>query len=228
MIKIASSIMWANFLNLGKVIEELEAGGTDLIHFDVMDGNFVPGFALSEKILRDVRTKTKLPIEVHLMSLDPEKHVRRFAKEGANIISVPVEACRHLHGVIELIKDCGLTPGVALNPATSLTKIEYILQEVSVVIIMSIDPGYVEQRFLPFVLPKIRKLAEIIKEQRISVDIEVDGGIDEESEKLVVEAGANILVHGIFTIFKNDRSIRETTQQVKDRAQKWQKKEGIN
>jgi len=224
LIKIAPSIMCANFLNLGEVIEELEAGGADLIHFDIMDGNFVPGFALGERILRDVRGKTNLPIEVHLMTLDPERHVEKFAKEGANIISVPVETCRHLHQVVKLIKRCGVKPGVALNPATPLNEIEYILQEISVVTIMSIDPGYVGQRFLPFVLPKIRKLAKIIKEQKVLVDIQIDGGIDEENDRLAVEAGANILVHGIFTIFKGDRSVREATQQVKNKAQEWHQK----
>lgn len=224
MIKIAPSIMCANFLNLGKVIEELEAGGADLIHFDIMDGNFVPVFSLSEGILRDVRAKTKLPIEVHLMTLDPERHVEKFAKEGANTISVPVETCRHLHQVVELIKRCGVKPGVVLNPATSLTEIEYILQKISVVTIMSIDPGHVGQRFLPFVLPKIRKLAKMIKEQKVPVEIQVDGGIDEESGRLAVEAGANILVHGIFTIFKGDRSVREATQQAKNKAQEWYQK----
>ena len=193
---IAPSILSADFSRLGEEIAAIEKGGADWVHVDVMDGHFVPNITIGPPVVASIRKITKLPLDVHLMIKDPDKYIEKFAKAGADIISVHVEASTHLHRSIQFIKDQGCKAGVSLNPATSLATLDHILSEVDMVIIMTVNPGFGGQEFIPSVLPKIKRLREKINEKGIDVDIEVDGGINLNTISKVAQAGGNIFVAG--------------------------------
>lgn len=196
MIKIAPSILSADFSRLAEEVKRVEEGGADLLHIDVMDGHFVPNITIGPLVVASLQGKTKLPFDVHLMIENPDNYIDAFYKAGAQIINVHAEATVHLHRTIQNIKEKGIKAGVSLNPATPLSFIEYILDEVDMVLLMSVNPGFGGQAFIKGVLPKIEKLKAMIEERGLKVDIQVDGGVNKETAPLVIEAGANILVAG--------------------------------
>jgi ribulose-phosphate 3-epimerase len=206
MIKIAPSILSANFASLGEEIRDVEQGGADYIHVDVMDGHFVPNITIGPLIVEAIRPVTKLPLDVHLMIEQPDRYIPAFAKAGADYLSVHVEACPHLHRTIHLIKEHGVKAGVVLNPHTPVEMIQHIIEDVDLVLLMTVNPGFGGQKFIPSVLPKIRQVAQYVKERNLSVEIEVDGGINAETARLCVEAGANVLVAGSAIYNKQDRA----------------------
>ncbi|MEW9667571.1 ribulose-phosphate 3-epimerase [Ammoniphilus sp. 3BR4] len=196
-IKIAPSILSADFAKLGEEIKEVEAGGADYIHVDVMDGHFVPNITIGPLVVQAIRPHTKLPLDVHLMIEAPDRYIPEFAKQGADIITVHQEACTHLHRTIHLIKEIGVKAGVVLNPATPIVTIESILEDLDMVLLMTVNPGFGGQKFISSVLPKISQLRQILDERGLHhVEIEVDGGIQPETARWVIEAGANVLVAG--------------------------------
>jgi ribulose-phosphate 3-epimerase len=205
MIKIAPSILSANFAKLGEEIKDVENGGADYIHVDVMDGHFVPNITIGPLIVEAIRPVTKLPLDVHLMIEKPDLYIDDFVRAGADIITVHVEACNHLHRTIQLIKSKGIKAGVVLNPHTPIESIQHILEDIDMVLLMTVNPGFGGQAFIPQVLPKIKQLANIINEKQLSIEIEVDGGVNEETAKQCVKAGATVLVAGSAIYNTTDR-----------------------
>ncbi|WP_153124123.1 ribulose-phosphate 3-epimerase [Peribacillus tepidiphilus] len=205
MVKIAPSILSADFSKLADEIRDVEAGGADYIHVDVMDGHFVPNITIGPLIVEAIRPVTKLPLDVHLMIENPDLYIEAFAKAGADYITVHVEACKHLHRTIHYIKSLGVKAGVVLNPATPVESIQHIIADVDMVLLMSVNPGFGGQKFIPEVLPKIRKVKEMALEKNPHLEIEVDGGVNAETAKLCIDAGANVLVAGSAIYNQADR-----------------------
>ncbi|GLH63297.1 ribulose-phosphate 3-epimerase [Parageobacillus sp. G301] len=206
MVKIAPSILSADFARLAEEIRDVEQGGADYIHVDVMDGHFVPNITIGPLIVEAIRPITKLPLDVHLMIEQPDRYIPAFAKAGADYLSVHVEACPHLHRTIHLIKEQGVKAGVVLNPHTPVEMIQHIIDDVDLVLLMTVNPGFGGQKFIPSVLPKIRQVAQLVKERGRFVEIEVDGGINAETARLCMEAGANVLVAGSAIYNERDRA----------------------
>ncbi|SEM23164.1 ribulose-phosphate 3-epimerase [Paenisporosarcina quisquiliarum] len=196
MVKIAPSILAANFSKLGEEVLEVEKAGAELIHIDVMDGHFVPNITMGPIVVEALRPLTKLPLDVHLMIENADQYIESFAKAGADYITVHVEACPHLHRTIQLIRSFGVKPGVVLNPHTPIETIQHVLEDIDMVLFMTVNPGFGGQKFIHSVVPKVMQLSDIIKERNLSIEIEIDGGINEETIKPCVEAGATILVAG--------------------------------
>ena len=202
-IQISPSILSADFSQLGNEIKKLEEGGADMIHVDVMDGHFVPNLTIGPPVIKALRNYTKLPFDVHLMIKPVHKYIKSYAEAGANIITIHPEATDNLKDSIKHIKELGKKVGVSLNPDTKTDIIKEFLSELDLILIMSVHPGFGGQKFIPEVLSKIEELKDIKLKENLKFDIEVDGGIDFNNSKLVVKAGANILVSGT-TIFKNN------------------------
>jgi len=202
-IQISPSILSADFSQLGNEIKRLEEGGADMIHVDVMDGHFVPNLTIGPSVIKSLRDYTKLPFDVHLMIKPVHKYIKSYAEAGANIITIHPEATDNLKDSIKHIKELGKKVGVSLNPDTKTDIIKEFLSELDLILIMSVHPGFGGQKFIPEVLSKIEELKDIKLKENLKFDIEVDGGIDFNNSKLVVKAGANILVSGT-TIFKNN------------------------
>ncbi len=194
--KFAPSILSADFSKLGEEVAAIERGGAHLIHIDVMDGHFVPNISFGSTVMKSLLGKTKIPFDVHLMIENPDQYIKEFATENTAYITVHQEACPHLHRTIQEIKALGAKAGVSINPATSLTTLDYILEEVDLVLIMSVNPGFGGQKFIPSALEKVKALKEIRECNDFHFEIEIDGGITLDNLKEVVDAGVDIVVAG--------------------------------
>ena len=193
---IAPSILSADFARLGDEVKAVEAAGADWIHADVMDGQFVPNITFGPLVVAAVRRVTDLPIDVHLMIDNPDRYVADFAKAGATYISVHIEACPHLNRCVQLIRECGARPGVVLNPSTPLHSLDWILQYVDYVLIMSVNPGFGGQDFISSSLDKIKDLREKIQRQKLDTLIEIDGGVNDNTIAEIADAGVDVFVAG--------------------------------
>ncbi len=216
MVKIAPSILSADFSRLGEEIKAAEQAGADLIHVDVMDGRFVPNITIGPPVVKSVKKIASIPLDVHLMIEDPDRYIKAFADSGAGIITVHQETCRHLHRTIQSIKECNVKAAVSVNPATPICHIEPILAGVDMVLIMSVNPGFGGQRFIPESLPKITLLKNMIDERKLAVEIEVDGGVNVDNVAEVHRAGAGIVVMG--NAFYNSEDYAETVSTVRERC----------
>lgn len=194
--RLAPSILSADFSRLGEEVKTIEEAGAHIIHVDVMDGHFVPNISFGSAVMKSLLGKTKLPFDVHLMITDPDRYIKDFVTENTEIITVHQEACIHLHRTLQMIKSHGVKAGVALNPATPLFTLEYVFEDLDYVLIMSVNPGFGGQKFIPSALEKIRKLAVIKAQRNPDLIIAVDGGITLENVEDVVGAGANLIVAG--------------------------------
>ena len=216
MIKISPSILSADFSNLGFAIKQLEEAGADLIHVDVMDGNFVPNITIGPEVIKDLRKHTKLPFDVHLMVSNVDKHLEAFANSGADIITFHPEATSNTKKTIQIIRSLKKKVGISLNPETSIDKVLPVLNEIDLVLIMSVNPGFGGQTFISSTLEKVKKVKKEIELKKIKTDIEIDGGINFKNAKEAVKAGANILVSGS-TIFKsNDGNLKKNIELLKN------------
>lgn len=206
MVYVAPSILSADFARLGEEIKDVDQGGADFIHIDVMDGHFVPNLTIGPLVVEAVRPITKLPLDVHLMIEQPDRYIPAFGKAGADILSVHVEACPHLHRTIQLIKEQGVKAGVVLNPHTPVQQIEHVLEDLDLVLLMTVNPGFGGQSFISSVVPKIRQVKELAEEKGLSgLLIEVDGGVNKKTAAQCIEAGANLLVAGSSIYNEKDR-----------------------
>ena len=215
MIKIAPSILSADFAKLGEEITAVERAGADYIHVDVMDGHFVPNITIGPLIVEAIRPVTKLPLDVHLMIENPDQYIAAFAKAGADYLTVHVEACRHLHRTIQTIKSFGIKAGVVLNPATPVDTIQHIIGDIDMVLLMSVNPGFGGQKFIPEVLPKITQVKQMAETKGLDIEIEVDGGINSETAVQCAQAGANVLVAG--SAIYNQENYANAIAQLKSR-----------
>jgi len=218
MLKIAPSLLASDFSRLGEEIRKVEEAGADLIHIDVMDGHFVPNISIGPPVVKSLRKVTQLPFDVHLMIENPGEYIDSFADAGADIITVHAECCSHLNRVIQRIKQRGIKASVSLNPATSLSSLDWILEDLDMVLLMTVNPGYGGQSYIDAITEKVRQLKGIIVNKGLKVDIEVDGGIDPSNIYRVTEAGANVLVAGT-TVFAAPDT-HQIIKELKERAYK--------
>ncbi|WP_347550391.1 ribulose-phosphate 3-epimerase [Pseudalkalibacillus hwajinpoensis] len=205
MIKIAPSILASDFARLGEEVKDVEAAGADYIHVDVMDGHFVPNITIGAPIVRALRPVTSLPLDVHLMIENPDLFIEEFAHAGADILTVHAEACPHLHRTIQLIKSKGVKAGVVINPATPVDAIKHVIEDVDLVLLMTVNPGFGGQAFIERVVSKIAETKQLADSLGVSPEIEVDGGVNEETARKCIEAGATVLVAGSAVYNQSDR-----------------------
>jgi ribulose-phosphate 3-epimerase len=215
MIKLAPSILSADFARLGEQIDEVARAGADYIHVDVMDGHFVPNITIGAPVVASIRRVTSLPLDVHLMIEHPERYIADFVKAGADIITVHVEASSHLNGTIRLIKELGARAGVSLNPPTPLSAVDEFIHDVDLVLIMSVNPGFGGQSFIPETLPRIANMRKIIDSRKPGIELEVDGGINADNAPDIVEAGADVLVAGN-SVFRAEEGISQALQRLRE------------
>jgi len=218
-IKLAPSVLAADYARLGEQVREVAAAGADYIHVDVMDGRFVPNISVGPLVVEALRRETDLPLDVHLMIVEPERHIEAFAQAGASILTVHPEASPHLHRLVQMTKGLGVRSGVALNPASPLVLIEEVLAEVDLVLLMTVNPGWGGQAFLHSVLPKMRRLRRMLDEQGLAAELEVDGGITAETAPLVVEAGARVLVAGS-AVFQSVDGVAKAMERIGESVRK--------
>ena len=214
-IKISPSILSADFSILGDEIKNLEKAGADLIHIDVMDGHFVPNITMGPPIIKQIRKCTKLPFDVHLMISPVEKYIKAFADAGSDIITLHPEATDNLKRAVQTVKSFGKKAGVSLNPKTPISALMDVINDIDLILIMSVNPGFAGQSFMGEVLPKVTELRKMINDRKLKIDIEIDGGINFETAPLAVKAGANILVSGT-TIFSG--SLKDNIQKLRNCA----------
>jgi ribulose-phosphate 3-epimerase len=202
-INLAASLICADPLNLEAEIDQLTSGNADLIHFDVMDGSFVPRYGLYPEILSYLKKKTSIPVDVHMMVDNPEDYIETFRIAGADYYNVHVESCKHLHRIVKKVRDAGMRPGVALNPATSITSMDWVIQDIDMVVLMAINPGIVGHKLIPSMIDKILEVRKFADEAgNNDLIIEIDGGVTFDSAIDMVNAGADALVCGTGTIFR--------------------------
>ena len=213
-VRIAPSILSADFSRLGEQVAEAAKGGADYIHVDVMDGQFVPNITLGPAIVRAIKPWTDLPLDVHMMIVQPERFVAEFAEAGADIITVHAEACTHLHRVVEQVKESGARVGVAINPATPIAAVEEVLPDLDQVLVMTVNPGFGGQAFIAGTLGKIGRMREMLDQRGLSVDLEVDGGINVKIAPSAVQAGARVLVAGS-AVYRDDMSVAEAIGKIR-------------
>lgn len=218
MIKLAPSILSADFARLLEDVKKVEKAGCEYLHIDVMDGHFVPNITLGPGIVKSLRKYVNMVFDAHLMIENPDNYIKEFADAGCDIIVVHQEACTHLHRTIQNIKSHGIKAGVALNPATPIETIKYVLQDVDMVLLMSVNPGFGGQSYIPVVTEKIKELKALIDEMNLDIDIEVDGGVKPSNIAEVVNAGANVIVAGS-AIF-NAGNIDEAVKSLRENASK--------
>ncbi len=204
MVKIAPSVLAADFGRLAEDIRIVEDGGADFLHFDIMDGRFVPNLTIGPLVVKSVRKTTKLPIEAHLMVEEPERLIPPFVEAGADIITFHIECSSRPHTIIDMIRSAGKGVGIALNPSTSLSTVEYLINKVDMLLIMTVDPGFGGQAFIRDMLPKIHKARQIIDEEKLKVELAVDGGVNEETAPLAVKEGADVLAVGSAVFGRKD------------------------
>lgn len=218
-ILIAPSILSADFTRLGDEVRAIDEAGADLIHVDVMDGHFVPNLTIGPMVVAAIRKITRKPLDVHLMISNADRYIDAYAQAGADIIAVHAEACPHLHGTVQAIRKAGKRACVVLNPATPVSSVEFVLDQLAMVLVMSVNPGFGGQAFLPEVLPKVTALRQLIGQRGLDVDIEMDGGIKVDNAELAIAAGANVLVSGSGVFESGDyaaiiHAMRERAQQA--------------
>ena len=214
MVKIAPSILSANFLKLGEEIKAAEAAGADMLHIDIMDGHFVPNITIGPSIVESIRKITSLPLDVHLMIEEPDKYLRDFIKAGADYLTIHYEASVHLHRTVQRIKESGIKAGVSLNPATPIWSLEHILPDTDLALLMSVNPGFGGQDFIPQIIDKIKTLKNLLREKGVLTLIEVDGGIKLENAADIISAGADILVMG--SAFFNSKNYGTIIKQFRE------------
>jgi ribulose-phosphate 3-epimerase len=217
-IKLAPSILSADFGRVGEQVAEATRAGADYIHIDVMDGHFVPNITIGPLVVAAIRPHTSLPLDVHLMIESPEKYIQQFAQAGADIITVHVEVCHHLHRVVESIKELGIKAGVSLNPSTPLTEAEEVLPILDLVLLMSVNPGFGGQQFIESTIGKIERLRRRLDELGLPAELEVDGGITAEIAPRVARAGARVLVAGA-AIFNKKGSVSQAITRIRESLQ---------
>ena len=214
-LKIAPSILSSDFSKLGEVLQALNNSGADMVHVDVMDGHFVPNITFGPPVIKKIRKYSSLPFDVHLMIAPVHKYIKDFADAGADIITIHPEATEDLPASIKLIKSLGKKAGVSLNPETPVDKVLPVLNTIDLVLIMSVNPGFGGQSFMSEVLPKVQHLRKVIDEKKLSVEIEIDGGIDFVTGKLAKKAGVDILVSGT-TLFKDENNLKNNIDQLRN------------
>jgi ribulose-phosphate 3-epimerase len=220
-IKIAPSILAADFAYLAQAIKGAEAAGADYIHVDVMDGHFVPNLTIGPPVLRCLRRVTDLPLDVHLMIDEPLRHIPAFAEAGANVLTVHVEAMPHLHRALQQIRDLGVRPGVTLNPGTPTAAISQVIEDIDLVLVMTVNPGFGGQAFIEHTLDKVSRVREMLDRAGSDADLEVDGGIGPETAERVVAAGATVLVAGT-AIFQAPEGIKPAIEAIREAAYRGQ------
>jgi ribulose-phosphate 3-epimerase len=215
--KIAPSILSADFAHLGAQVAEAEAGGADWVHVDVMDGHFVPNLTIGPLVVQALRPVTTLPLDVHLMIEAPERYLEDFARAGADVLTVHWEACTHLHRTLQQIRELGVKAGISLNPATPVSVLEEVLSEVDLVLLMSVNPGFGGQSYIPSSTAKIRKLRQLMQECESAALVEVDGGVNAQTIREVVVTGADVLVAGS-AVFNDRKSVAENLSDLRKAA----------
>ena len=214
-IKLAPSILSADFSKLGEEVALATESGADMIHIDIMDGKFVPNITFGASMVSAIRRWTNLPLDIHMMVTEPEKQIPLFIDAGADIINVHIETCTHLHRIIQMIKSNNIRAGIALNPGTAITTLSEVIEELDQIVIMSVNPGFPGQNFIPKTLNNVSDLRNQINKDGLNTDIEIDGGINKSSIKAAVEAGANILVAGS-AVYNSNASVSDCIHELKN------------
>ncbi len=216
-VKLAPSLICVDWGHAARDLEILEKGGVDYLHVDIMDGSFVPNLTLGPEIMQAARKYTNLPMDTHMMVVEPTRHIERFVEAGSDILVLHAEACTHLDRALRRIRDLGARPGVALNPATPLSAIEWVLEEVDLVLVMTVNPGFVGQKLVPYTLRKIEALREMLEKRGLSPELEVDGNVSDENIPKMISAGADVLVLGTSGLFKQGIPLADSLADLKKR-----------